>query len=170
MTQANNPNAAVSTERLFSANPRQVFAAFEQPERLVVKPWYRLTVTLTTPRRSRGTAHATPSMPGASRHALTAETPAISVPLTEAEPKEKEASALPEAAAKAEAKKERTPRLDWAGLLRRTFALDVFACVRCGGKRGVLAYVKQAGGVRAILEHLGLPTAGASLTDAGRRL
>ncbi len=38
-----------------------------------------------------------------------------------------EASPPPEAAAKAEPKKERTQRLDWAGLLRRTFALDVFA-------------------------------------------
>lgn len=102
MSQANNPNAAVSTERVFSANPRKVFAAFEQPAQLaqwwgpkdftntfeqfefkpggrwvfvmhgpnganypnesvfreiqphtklviehVVKPWYRLTVTLT---------------------------------------------------------------------------------------------------------------------------
>ena len=45
--------------------------------------------------------------------------------LTEAEPKEKEASAPPEAAAKAEAKKERMPRLSWAGLLRRTFVLAV---------------------------------------------
>jgi len=36
------------------------------------------------------------------------------LPLTEAEPKEKEASAPPEAAAKAEAKKEHMPRLDWA--------------------------------------------------------
>jgi hypothetical protein len=26
--------------------------------------------------------------------------------------------------------------LDQAGLLRRTFALDVFACLRCGGRRG----------------------------------
>ena len=34
MTQANNPNAALVTERLLSANPRQVFAAFEQPDRL----------------------------------------------------------------------------------------------------------------------------------------
>ena len=34
MSQTNNPNAAVSTERLFSANPRKVFAAFEQPDRL----------------------------------------------------------------------------------------------------------------------------------------
>jgi hypothetical protein len=58
-----------------------------------------------------------------------------------------------------EPRKERTPRLDWAGLLKRTFALDVFACLRCGSRRRVLAYVKGAGGVRAILEHRhnGLP-------------
>jgi hypothetical protein len=48
---------------------------------------------------------------------------------------------VPEAAARREPKKERTPRVDWAELLRRTFDF-------------VLAYVKEAGGVRAILEHL----------------
>jgi uncharacterized protein YndB with AHSA1/START domain len=102
MSEANDLSAAVSTERLLSAEPREVFAAFEQPDRLtrwwgpsgftntfehfdfraggrwvfvmhgpngasypnesvfreiepdsriviehVVKPWYRLTVTLT---------------------------------------------------------------------------------------------------------------------------
>lgn len=34
MPQANDPNAAVSTERLIPADPRRVFAAFEQPDRL----------------------------------------------------------------------------------------------------------------------------------------
>jgi hypothetical protein len=62
--------------------------------------------------------------------------------------------------------KEKTPRGDWAELLSRTFDFDVFACVRCGGRRRVLAYVKEAGGVRAILEHLGLATAGARLAPA----
>ncbi|WNG42603.1 ATP-dependent helicase HrpA [Archangium violaceum] len=52
--------------------------------------------------------------------------------------------------------RERTARVDQAGLLQRTFAVDVFAYVRCGGRRRVLAYV----------EHLGLPTAGASLAAA----
>jgi uncharacterized protein YndB with AHSA1/START domain len=102
MSQVNNASITVSTEREFSASPRQVFAAFERPDRLaqwwgpsgftntfrefdftpggrwvfvmhgpngadypnesifreiqpdtriviehVVKPWYRLTVTLT---------------------------------------------------------------------------------------------------------------------------
>jgi anaerobic selenocysteine-containing dehydrogenase len=71
-----------------------------------------------------------------------------------------------EAAASKEPKKERTPRVQWAELLRRTFDFDVFACVRCGGRRRVLAYVKAGRGVRAILEHLGLPTAGARLAPA----
>jgi uncharacterized protein YndB with AHSA1/START domain len=34
VSQANYPNAALSTERVLSASPRQVFAAFEQPDRL----------------------------------------------------------------------------------------------------------------------------------------
>ncbi|WNG59767.1 ATP-dependent helicase HrpA [Archangium gephyra] len=71
-----------------------------------------------------------------------------------------------EAASRKEPRKESRPRVDWAQVLRRTFDFDVFACVRCGGRRRLLAYVKQAGAVRAILEHLGLPTAGASLTPA----
>jgi len=51
----------------------------------------------------------------------------------------------------------------WGGLY--LFAFDVFACVRCGGRRRVLAYVNEAGGMRVILEHLGLPTAGAKLAE-----
>lgn len=31
-------------------------------------------------------------------------------------------------------RRQRAPRLDWAGLLRRTFAGDVFSCPRCGGQ------------------------------------
>ncbi|WP_375758757.1 hypothetical protein [Corallococcus exercitus] len=79
---------------------------------------------------------------------------------------EEEASVAPQAAASKEPLKERRPRVDWAGLLRRTFDFDMFVCVRCGGRRWVLAYVKQAAGVRAIWEHLGLPGAGASLAPA----
>ncbi len=37
---------------------------------------------------------------------------------------------------------------------------------RCGGRRRVLAYVNEAQGVRTILEHLGLPTAGVRLAPA----
>ncbi len=81
-------------------------------------------------------------------------------------PQAEETSAGSEAAARKERMKERTPRVDWAELLKRTFDFDVFACVRCGGRRRVLAYVNEAGGVRAILKHLGLPTAGVSLAPA----
>ncbi|MFY0570051.1 transposase [Archangium lansingense] len=79
------------------------------------------------------------------------------VPQAGAKPEPEKES--PSFAAKVEEpKKERTPRLDQAGLLRRTFALDVFSCVRCGGRRQMLAYLKAPEGVRAILAHLELPT------------
>ncbi|HLM48233.1 MAG TPA: transposase [Myxococcaceae bacterium] len=79
---------------------------------------------------------------------------------------EEEASVAPQAAARQERRKERTAQVDWAGLLRRTFAVEVLASVRCEGRRRVLAYVKEAGEVRAILKHLGLPTVGARLAPA----
>jgi len=34
MSQANNPSAIISTERVFSVPRRKVFAAFEQPDQL----------------------------------------------------------------------------------------------------------------------------------------
>ncbi|MCY1074311.1 transposase [Archangium lansingense] len=71
-------------------------------------------------------------------------------------PQEEEASARLEVAARKERMKERTPRVDWAELLRRTFNLDIFACARCGGRRRVLAYLTARRAVRSILEHLGL--------------
>jgi hypothetical protein len=52
-----------------------------------------------------------------------------------------EASARLEVAARKEPMKEKTPRVDWAELLKKTFDFDVFVCVRCGGRRRVLAYV-----------------------------
>ena len=81
-------------------------------------------------------------------------------------PQAEEARAGSEAAVRKERMKEGTPRVDWAELLKRTFDFDVFACVRCGGRRRVLASVNEAAGVRAIVEHLGLPTAGARLAPA----
>ena len=46
--------------------------------------------------------------------------------------------------------------MDWAGLLRRTSALDVFVCSLGGVRRRVLAYLRAPCGVGAIVEHLGL--------------
>ena len=57
-------------------------------------------------------------------------------------PQAEEASAGSEAAARKERMKERTPREDWTALRKRTFDFDVFACVRYGGRRRVLAHVK----------------------------
>ncbi|MFE8605480.1 transposase [Archangium violaceum] len=71
---------------------------------------------------------------------------------------EEEESARLEVAARKERMKERTPRVDWAELLEGTFDFDVFVCVRCGGRRRVLAYLTAPNAVRAILEHLALPS------------
>ncbi len=99
---------------------------------------------------------------GGGARSLTAEHPQqafyspYAFPQAGAKPEPEEES--PSFGAKVEApKKERTPRWDWAGLRRRTFALDVLACVRCGGRRQVLASLTAPGGVRAIGEHLELP-------------
>ncbi|RKH62767.1 ATP-dependent helicase HrpA [Corallococcus llansteffanensis] len=73
---------------------------------------------------------------------------------------------MPLAATRQEPTQERPPRLDGAGLLRRSFALDVFACGRSGSRRRVLAYLTAPSGVRALLEHLGLPPLPGRLSPA----
>jgi hypothetical protein len=60
------------------------------------------------------------------------------------------------------------PRLDWASLLRRTFALDVFTCARCGGPRLILAVVTRRDTARRLLLAMGLP-ADAPTTGPPRR-
>ncbi|MFL5345759.1 MAG: VOC family protein [Hyalangium sp.] len=56
-----------------------------------------------------------------------------------AAPGEEEAPASDASARAMCRKRQRAWRLDWAGLLRKTFAVDVFYCPRCGGRRRVLA-------------------------------
>jgi hypothetical protein len=58
----------------------------------------------------------------------------------------------------------RPRRLAWAELLKRTFAVDILRCARCGSRRELLAVVMKAEAVAAILTHLGLDT-----DDAGPR-
>ena len=47
-----------------------------------------------------------------------------------------------------------TPRLSWSLLMRRTFDVDVMACVRCGGRLKVRAVVMAAASTARILESL----------------
>jgi hypothetical protein len=49
-------------------------------------------------------------------------------------PQAEEARGGSEAAASKERMKQRTPRVDGAGLLKRTLDFDVLACARCGGR------------------------------------
>ena len=46
----------------------------------------------------------------------------------------------------------------WAELMRRSFALDVLACPRCGGRLRLIALIEEASVIERILRHLGLPT------------
>ena len=51
------------------------------------------------------------------------------------------------------------PRVDWAKLLHRTYAVDVLRCGRCGGGRlRLLAAITEKATAKKILAHLGLPT------------
>lgn len=57
-------------------------------------------------------------------------------------------------------------RPTWAELLKRTFEIDVLNCPWCGGKRKLIALITDAKVVRAILDHLGLPTSAPTLAPA----
>jgi hypothetical protein len=50
----------------------------------------------------------------------------------------------------------------WAALLRRVFALDVFQCPRCGGRRRLVGVHPGGEPLRALLERLGLGSASPS--------
>ncbi len=60
----------------------------------------------------------------------------------------------------------RATRLPWAELLRRVFREDVLECNRCGGRRVVLAFLSERRAVKAVLQHLGLPTTGPPVAPA----
>jgi hypothetical protein len=62
------------------------------------------------------------------------------------------------------APRERASR--WAALLRRVFALDVFACPRCGGRRRLVGVYTGGAPLRTLLERLGLDRASSSAEPA----
>ncbi len=88
----------------------------------------------TSPACKRSRRGMRPSQPRRSRMQATAPSGMGSVRTMAWLPQAEEASAGSEAAARKERMKERTPRVDWAELLKRTFDFDVFACMRCGGR------------------------------------
>ena len=49
----------------------------------------------------------------------------------------------------------RPRRLDWATLLRRSFAIDVLTCPRCLGPMRLIAVIEAPVLIRRILGHLG---------------
>ena len=58
-----------------------------------------------------------------------------------AAPQAEEDTGAGRAGVRKEARRQQVLRLDWAGLLKRTFKHDVLLCAGCGGRRRVLAYL-----------------------------
>jgi hypothetical protein len=58
--------------------------------------------------------------------------------------------------------------LPWAELIRRVFAVDVLECPRCGGRMRILTAIQSPEAIRAILEHLGLPSRSPPVMPARR--
>ena len=54
----------------------------------------------------------------------------------------------------------------WMELLRRTFAIDLETCTRCGGRTKIIALVKDPDGIARFLRHLGEPTEPPALSPA----
>ena len=50
-----------------------------------------------------------------------------------------------------------SPRLSWARLMKRVFALDVLECPRCGSRMQTIAFVMAAEPIRKILNSMGYP-------------
>jgi len=72
---------------------------------------------------------------------------------------EKAAPAESQPAETSEAEGRRARGRLWAELMQRTFAIDVLACARCGGRLRLIALIEQAAVIQRILRHLGLPDA-----------
>jgi hypothetical protein len=52
-----------------------------------------------------------------------------------------------------------SPRVEWAKLLRRTFAVDALRCQHCAGRPRLLAAINEKATAKKILEHLSLSAA-----------
>jgi len=50
--------------------------------------------------------------------------------------------------------------------MRRTFGIDVLSCEQCSGRLRLIATIEFPTAIRAILEHLGLPSEPPALTPA----
>jgi len=57
-------------------------------------------------------------------------------------------------------------RMDWAAALKKVWGFDVLACGRCGGRLRIVAFIEKPSVVKAILDHLGLPSTSLPLTKA----
>ena len=90
----------------------------------------------------------------------------VRVPRTE--PEEVPTPAVSGAAPPAEppVKSKRPTRIPWADLLQKIFAINVFSCDRCGGRRRVISAITDAAMAHKILAQVGLSTCAPDLLPA----
>jgi len=84
------------------------------------------------------------------------------------EPKpESPSTEMADAATSSTTAREPSPyRLSWAAALRRVWGREIFDCARCAGRLTVVAFIEKASAVKAILDHLGLPSVPLPLVKA----
>ena len=61
---------------------------------------------------------------------------------------------------------DQSKRMRWAELLKRTFLIDVLECHRCGGRRELIAVIKDGNTVTKILDHVGITSTAPSFHPA----
>ncbi len=54
---------------------------------------------------------------------------------------------------------EQQRRMRWAELLKRSFLIDILECDKCGGRREVIAVIKDTNTVTKTLDHVGITSA-----------
>ena len=54
------------------------------------------------------------------------------------------------------------PEHSWAALMHRAFAIDVLACLHCGGRLRLIATLHDPAVIRKLLAHLGMAPSGPS--------
>ena len=95
-----------------------------------------------------------------------AEPEPLAQPRADADPKPTAVAAGPSESEQEPAKARRhDARIPWAELLQRVFLENVLACP-CGGRRKIIAFLKESAAVKAILQSLGLPATGPPLAPA----
>ena len=51
---------------------------------------------------------------------------------------------------------EKRKKMSWSALLKRAFSIDILECLKCGGRRELIALIEHDKTVSRILDHVGI--------------